>query len=94
MILPLSDKGITAFFTLNRHMYQRTPDSRDYIEPTEYHSFSHVSSYRSALKDLYKQRNVPVPPSTERILSNFMAGYVRKVVHLKQTGDMALVDGK
>jgi len=90
IILPLNDEVVTAFF--GHICRKRKRNSSEYIEPTKYLSLSHVGNYKSSIKDVYKQRNVTMPASTEKIVSEFMAGYTRKVATMKQEAEMSLVE--
>jgi hypothetical protein len=72
---------------------KRKRNSDEYVDPPQFFSFSYVSSYRSAIKDLYKQENIEVPRSVANFLNQFNEGYTRMVAMKKQTGETALVEG-
>jgi hypothetical protein len=59
-----------------------------------YMSFEHVSGFKSAIVDLHKKRRVEMPTECKATLSEFFAGYKRKIADLKQNGDLSTTEGK
>jgi hypothetical protein len=91
IILPLPNEVIESFF--GHIMLKRNRDGT-YKEPVEYCSFSHVSSFRSCIIDMYKQNNVSLDSSTQKLFENFVGGYNRNIAELKLKGEMSLTEGK
>ena len=58
-------------------------------------AFTTITGYRSAISDYYKEHgNLVMDASTERWMSQFMAGYKRRVAQAKQDGEMDIMEGK
>jgi hypothetical protein len=58
-------------------------------------AFTTITGYKSAISDYYKEHgNLVMDASTERWMSQFMAGYKRRVAQAKQDGEMDIMEGK
>ena len=66
----------------------------NFLEPTVYQTFQHVSGYKSAIKDYFSRGNVDLARDVEKMLKEFFGGYQRKIAVLKQDGVMSIVEGK
>jgi len=89
--IPLSSDVLKEFF--GYICRKRGSDGR-HMEPTQYHSFSYVSGYRSAIKDYYNSKGIAFSEDVDIMISDFLGGYARKIADLKQTGEMSLIEGK
>jgi len=56
-------------------------------------SVSHLSGYRNALKSLYKDSGLQVPPSVDVQINNCMKGYQNKVAGYKNDGVLSSREG-
>ena len=65
----------------------------NFLEPTVYQTFQHVSGYKSAIKDYFSRGNVDLARDVEKMLKEFFGGYQRKIAVLKQDGVMSSVEG-
>ena len=53
------------------HICKKKDAKRDYLSPTVYHAFQHVSGYKSAIKDYYNNKNVKISEDSERMMEQF-----------------------
>jgi hypothetical protein len=56
-------------------------------------SLSHLSGYRNALKSLYKDSGLQVPPSVDVQINNCMKGYQNKVAGYRNDGVLSSREG-
>jgi hypothetical protein len=92
IILPLPDFVLQKF--LGNVSRKKDPRNHKLLRPPQYHSYSYVNGYRSAIKELYKNENIPISLSGSVVLKDFTKGYTKMVAELKQSGDMPLFEGK
>jgi predicted solute-binding protein len=59
------------------HICKKKDAKGDYLSPTVYHAFQHVSGYKSAIKDYYNNKNVKISEDSERMMEQFFKGYSR-----------------
>lgn len=59
-----------------------------------YNSFEHVAGYKSAIVDLHKRRRTEIPKECNSTMTEFFAGYKRKISELRQTGELSTTEGK
>lgn len=65
-----------------------------YVDPVQHQSFQHVSGYKSAIINEFRNRSVFVPDRIQITLTGLFGGYKRTVADLKQTGDMPMMEGR
>jgi hypothetical protein len=76
IILPLNTNTLELFLS---HLTQKTDiKTGNYLEG-KFNSVAHIGGYRSMIKDLYTTNQITVDASTERMFTEFMGGYARKV---------------
>jgi hypothetical protein len=73
---------------------KRDPVSKALLDPLQYQSFSHVSGYNSAVRSFFRDRRITMNKNIDIMIKDFLGGYKRKVASLKQSGEMALQEGK
>lgn len=76
------------------HICKKKDPKGEYLSPTVYHAFQHVSGYKSAIKDYYNNKNVKISEDSERMMEQFFKGYSRLIAEMKQDGFIPLVEGK
>jgi len=58
------------------------------------YSISHVSTFRTAIVDLYRRRSMTLEPDLDKELKNILDGYKKIINKLKQRGLMKIHEGK
>ena len=53
------------------HICKKKKASGEYVVPTVYQTFQHVSGYKSAIKDFFSNNNVKIRDDTEKIMEQF-----------------------
>jgi hypothetical protein len=86
--LPLQEEVIKAYLGAAQRM------DRNLQQVGKYYSASTMQSICSSISYIYRVSNMPITPSTETMMQNFMRGYKRRVSELKQSGQMAIFEGK
>ena len=89
--LPIQSDHLKEFFG---YICRKRGANGQHLDPIQYHSFSYVSGYRSAIKDYYNSKGISFSADVDLMLSDFLGGYARKIADLKQSGEMSLVEGK
>jgi hypothetical protein len=75
------------------HICKNKNAKGEYLSPTVYQAFQHVSGYKSAIKDYYSTKNVKISLVSERMMEFFFKGYNRKIAQMKQDGFIPLIAG-
>jgi hypothetical protein len=96
--LPIPDAALSDFFgylcscahELSKLKDDEDPDPED-PDPAAYSS---VALYRSALLDLYKIAEVPIPSSTRPMMKEILDGYEKLLNNLKRRGLFRITEGK
>lgn len=76
------------------HICKKKKASGEYVVPTVYQTFQHVSGYKSAIKDFFSNNNVKIRDDTEKMMEQFFKGYNRKIAQMKQDGVICIIEGK
>ena len=76
------------------HICKKKNAKGEYLSPTVYQAFQHVSGYKSAIKDYYSTKNVKFSLESGRMMEHFFKGYNRKIAQMKQDGFIPLIEGK
>lgn len=72
----------------------KTDNSGNYFQPPQYNTPSLVGGYVSALKSHYHSLNLEIDEDNQKLLSEYLIDYKRKVAELKEPGDMKIGEGK
>ncbi|KAF0712476.1 hypothetical protein AaE_012010 [Aphanomyces astaci] len=91
-VVPPLDPAICKGF-LAYECVKRGPDGAE-LDPQQFKSYSAVNGCKSAIKFMYKQANLRVSEELDALLADFACGYKRKVAQLKDSGAMAIGEGK
>jgi len=66
-----------------------------FISDSDHHTaFATLRGYKSSLVWFYKENRQTIPPEQDLELESFLRGYKRRIAELKQTGEMAVFEGK
>ena len=89
--IPLDGAALKEFFY---HAMLKQDKDGNYVRPAQFYSFNHVNNYRSAVKNLYRERGVEVDFATNAVLKSVMSSFKRRIAQLKADGEMSLFEGK
>jgi len=98
IIVPLPVLKIKAFFgrlcqEALRRLKLANPDELN-DEDAEVYSVSHVSTFRTAIVDIYRSHKISLESELDKELKNILDGYKKIINKLKQRGLMKLHEGK
>ena len=88
----VSESAFLAYF--GHVSVKRDPQSKAALNPPQYQSFSHVSGYNSAIRSFFRDRRIDMGKGIDVMIKDFLGSYKRTVAGLKQSGEMALQEGK
>ena len=82
---------MTAFMY---HAMHKVDDKGEYLNPPEFYSLNHVNAYRNSIKNLYRERRVPIDADLEGVFKDTMSAHKRRMADLKLKGEMSIHEGK
>ena len=72
----------------------KVDDNGGYLNPPEFYLLNDVNAYRNSIKNLYRERRVPIDADLECVFKDIMSAYKRRIADLKSKGEMSIHEEK